>query len=110
MKRTTAVVGLGLRGVDKACAALQIIHQSEFKSLDAKQRRWLKRHVLRKTVYRLTARRRLCKQPAAFWRLQLVLDPRARKRRGVERASGRTCALLQPSTDQDKCRRLAVLT
>ena len=40
---TTAVVDLGFRGVDEACAPVQIIHRGKFKSLDAQQRRWLKR-------------------------------------------------------------------
>jgi transposase, IS5 family len=40
---TTAVVDLGFRGVDAACAPVQIIHRGKFKSLDAQQRRWLKR-------------------------------------------------------------------
>ncbi len=38
-----AVVDLGFRGVDEACAPVQIIHRGKFKSLDAQQRRWLKR-------------------------------------------------------------------
>jgi transposase, IS5 family len=40
---TTAVVDLGFRGVDEACAPVQIIHRGKFKSLDAQQRKWLKR-------------------------------------------------------------------
>ena len=43
MKPTTAVVDLGFRGVDEACAPVQIIHPGKFKSLDAQQRKWLKR-------------------------------------------------------------------
>ena len=43
MKPTTAVVDLGFRGVDEACAPVQIIHRGKFKSLDTQQRRWLKR-------------------------------------------------------------------
>jgi transposase, IS5 family len=41
VKPTTAVVDLGFRGVDEACAPVQIIHRGKFKSLDA-QRKWLK--------------------------------------------------------------------
>ena len=40
---TTAVVDLGFRGVDEACAPVQIIHRGKFKSLDKQQRQWLKR-------------------------------------------------------------------
>jgi IS5 family transposase len=40
---TTAVVDLGFRGVDEACAPVQIIHRGKFKSLGAQQRQWLKR-------------------------------------------------------------------
>jgi IS5 family transposase len=40
---TTAVVDLGFRGVDQACAPVQIIHRGKFKSLDKQQRKWLKR-------------------------------------------------------------------
>jgi transposase, IS5 family len=40
---TTAVVDLGFRGVDEACAPVQIIHRGKLKSLDKQQRRWLKR-------------------------------------------------------------------
>jgi transposase, IS5 family len=40
---TTAVVDLGFRGVDETCAPVQIIHRGKFKSLDAQQRKWLKR-------------------------------------------------------------------
>lgn len=43
VKPTTAVVDLGFRGVDQACAPVQIIHRGKFKSLDAQQRKWLKR-------------------------------------------------------------------
>ena len=43
VKPTAAVVDLGFRGVDEACAPVQIIHRGKFKSLDALQRRWLKR-------------------------------------------------------------------
>lgn len=43
VKPTTAVVDLGFRGVDEACAPVQIIHRGKFKSLDKQQRRWLKR-------------------------------------------------------------------
>ena len=43
VKPITAVVDLGFRGVDEACAPVQIIHRGKFKSLDAQQRRWLKR-------------------------------------------------------------------
>ena len=43
VKPTTAVVDLGFRGVDQACAPVQLIHRGKFKSLDAQQRRWLKR-------------------------------------------------------------------
>ena len=42
VKPTTAVVDLGFRGVDEAVAPVQIIHRGKFKSLDKKQRRWLK--------------------------------------------------------------------
>jgi transposase, IS5 family len=38
-----AVVDLGFRGVDEACAPVQLIHRGKFKSLDAQQRKWLKR-------------------------------------------------------------------
>jgi transposase, IS5 family len=40
VKPTTAVVDLAFRGVDEACAPVQIIHRGKFKSLDAQQRRW----------------------------------------------------------------------
>ena len=40
---TTAVVDLGFRGVDEACAPVQIIHRGKLKSLDAQQRKWLRR-------------------------------------------------------------------
>jgi transposase, IS5 family len=40
---TTVVVDLGFRGVDEACAPVQLIHRGKFKSLDAQQRKWLKR-------------------------------------------------------------------
>jgi transposase, IS5 family len=40
---TTAVVDLGYRGVDHEIAPVQLIHRGKFKSLDAQQRRWLKR-------------------------------------------------------------------
>ena len=43
VKPTTAVVDLGFRGVDQACAPVQLIHRGKFRSLDAQQRRWLKR-------------------------------------------------------------------
>jgi transposase, IS5 family len=43
VKPTTAVVDLGFRGVDAAVAPVLIIHRGKFKSLDAQQRRWLKR-------------------------------------------------------------------
>ena len=43
VKPTMAVVDLGFRGVDEACAPVQIIHRGKFKSLDAQQRKWLKR-------------------------------------------------------------------
>lgn len=43
VKPTTAVVDLGFRGVDESCAPVQLIHRGKFKSLDAQQRRWLKR-------------------------------------------------------------------
>ena len=43
VKPTTAVVDLGFRGVDEACAPVQLIHRGKFKSLDAQQRKWLKR-------------------------------------------------------------------
>jgi transposase, IS5 family len=39
----TAVVDLGFRGVDEACAPVQLIHRGKLKSLDAQQRKWLKR-------------------------------------------------------------------
>jgi transposase, IS5 family len=44
-KPTIAVVDLGFRGVEveAAVGAVQIIHRGKFKSLDAQQRRWLKR-------------------------------------------------------------------
>ena len=34
---TTAVVDIGFRGVNKACAPVQLIHQGKFKSMDAHQ-------------------------------------------------------------------------
>jgi transposase, IS5 family len=40
---STAVVDLGFRGVDEACAPVQLIHRGKFKSLGAQQRQWLKR-------------------------------------------------------------------
>ena len=40
---SVAVVDLGFRGVDEACAPLQLIHRGKLKSLDAQQRQWLKR-------------------------------------------------------------------
>ena len=43
VKPTTAVVDLGFRGVDEACAPVQLIHRGKFRSLNAQQRRWLKR-------------------------------------------------------------------
>jgi IS5 family transposase len=43
VRPTAAVVDLGFRGVDEACAPVQLIHRGKFKSLDAQQRRWLKR-------------------------------------------------------------------
>ena len=43
VKPAIAVVDLGFRGVDVACAPVQIIHRGKFKSLDTQQRRWLKR-------------------------------------------------------------------
>jgi IS5 family transposase len=43
VKPTTAVVDLGFRGVDDACAPVQLIHRGKFKSLNTQQRRWLKR-------------------------------------------------------------------
>jgi IS5 family transposase len=43
VKPKTAVVDLGFRGVDEACAPVQIIHRGKFKSLDKQQRIWLKR-------------------------------------------------------------------
>ena len=43
VKPSTAVVDLGFRGVDEACAPVQLIHRGKFKSLDAQQRKWLKR-------------------------------------------------------------------
>jgi transposase, IS5 family len=43
VKPTTTVVDMGFRGVDAAVAPVQIIHRGKFKSLDAQQRRWLKR-------------------------------------------------------------------
>lgn len=43
VKPTTAVVDLGFRGVDEACAPVHLIHRGKFKSLDKQQRRWLKR-------------------------------------------------------------------
>ena len=43
VKPTTAIVDLGFRGVDEACAPVQLIHRGKFKSLDTQQRRWLKR-------------------------------------------------------------------
>ncbi len=43
VKPATAVVDLGYRGVDAACAPVQIIHRGKFKSLNAQQRKWLKR-------------------------------------------------------------------
>jgi transposase, IS5 family len=42
-KPTTAFVDLGFRGVDEACAPVQLIHRGKFKSLGAQQRQWLKR-------------------------------------------------------------------
>ena len=43
VKPAIAVVDLGFRGVDAACAPVQIIHRGKFKSLDVQQRRWFKR-------------------------------------------------------------------
>ena len=40
---SVAVVDLGFRGVDAACAPVQIIHRGKLKSLDKHQRRWLER-------------------------------------------------------------------
>ena len=40
---SVAVVDLGFRGVDEACAPVRLIHRGKFKSLDAQQRKWLKR-------------------------------------------------------------------
>jgi transposase, IS5 family len=40
---TTAVVDLGFRGVDEACAPVQLIHRGKLKSLGVQQRKWLKR-------------------------------------------------------------------
>jgi IS5 family transposase len=42
-KPTTAIVDLGYRGVDAACAPVQVIHRGKYKSLTATQRTWLKR-------------------------------------------------------------------
>jgi transposase, IS5 family len=42
-KPMTAVVDLGYRGVDHDIAPVQLVHRGKFKSLDAQQRRWLKR-------------------------------------------------------------------
>ena len=50
VKPTTAVVELGFRGVDEACAPVQIIHRGKFKSLDAQQRKWLKRLKRRQAI------------------------------------------------------------
>jgi IS5 family transposase len=43
VKPTTAIVDLGFRGVDKEVAPVQLIHRGKIKTLDAQQRRWLKR-------------------------------------------------------------------
>ena len=43
VKLTEGVVDLGFRDVDEACAPVQLIYRGKFKSLDAQQRRWLKR-------------------------------------------------------------------
>jgi transposase, IS5 family len=43
VKPATAVVDLGFRGVDEACAPVQLIHRGKLKSLDQQQRQWLKR-------------------------------------------------------------------
>jgi IS5 family transposase len=39
----TAVVDLGYRGVDADIAPVELIHRGKYKSLNAQQRRWLKR-------------------------------------------------------------------
>ncbi len=39
----TAIVDLGFRGVDAEVAPVKVIHRGKAKSLDARQRRWLKR-------------------------------------------------------------------
>jgi IS5 family transposase len=43
VKPTTAVVGLGYRGVDRDIGDVKLIHRGKLKSLDKTQRRWLKR-------------------------------------------------------------------
>jgi len=43
VKPMTAVVDLGYRGVDADVAPVELIHRGKYKSLNAQQRRWLKR-------------------------------------------------------------------
>ncbi len=43
VKPKTAVVDLGYRGVDCDIAPVELIHRGKYKSLNAQQRRWLKR-------------------------------------------------------------------
>ena len=43
VKPTTAIVDLGFRGVDQEVAPVQLIHRGKIKTLDAQQRRCLKR-------------------------------------------------------------------
>jgi IS5 family transposase len=43
VKPKTAVVDLGYRGVDSDISPVELIHRGKYKSLNAQQRRWLKR-------------------------------------------------------------------
>jgi len=43
VKPKVAVVDLGYRGVDQEIAPVELIHRGKYKSLNAQQRRWLKR-------------------------------------------------------------------
>ena len=43
VKPMTAIVDLGYRGVDADIAPVELIHRGKYKSLNAQQRRWLKR-------------------------------------------------------------------
>ncbi|MFG6417412.1 IS5/IS1182 family transposase, partial [Roseateles sp. DC23W] len=43
VKPKVAVVDLGYRGVDADITPVELIHRGKYKSLNAQQRRWLKR-------------------------------------------------------------------